>query len=210
MSYWLVTLPDVAQLAGANPNTTALIEARRAAAAQNGRPFQLAWTWTPLAGISPNLQKAVLMSEDAAFYQHHGFDWEGLLEAVTRNWETGKMHRGGSTITQQLAKNLYLSSEKNLLRKAQEALISWEIERRLSKKRILELYLNVAEWGHGIFGAEAAARQHFGKSAEDLSLDEAALLAALLPSPRRYDPLKLTPHLIKRQQEILKKMEKGG
>ena len=206
LGYWFVTLPDVVSLAKSNPNTTALIETRRAAAVEKGRSFRLQWTWVPLAHISPHLLRAVLVSEDASFYQHHGFDWEGLQEAFNRNWEKGKLQRGGSTLTQQLAKNLYLSPNKNLFRKAHEALLAWELERRLSKKRILELYLNLAEWGHGVFGAEAAARHHFGKSAEDLSPDEAALLAAILPSPRRYDPLRLTPYLSKRQAQILKWM----
>jgi monofunctional biosynthetic peptidoglycan transglycosylase len=208
LGYWFVTLPDVVSLAKSNPNTTAMIETRRAAAAEKGRSFKLQWTWVSLAHMSPNLQKAVLVSEDASFYQHHGFDWEGLQEAFNRNWEKGKLQRGGSTLTQQLAKNLYLSSEKNLLRKAHEALLARELERRLSKKRILELYLNVVEWGHGVYGAEAAARHHFGKSAADLSPGEAALLAAMLPSPRQHDPLKPTPYLTKRQQEILEWMRK--
>jgi len=209
LGYWFVTLPDVVSLAKSNPNTTALIETRRAAAVEKGRSFRLQWTWVPLAHISPHLLRAVLVSEDASFYQHHGFDWEGLQEAFNRNWEKGKLQRGGSTLTQQLAKNLYLSPNKNLFRKAHEALLAWELERRLSKKRILELYLNLAEWGHGVFGAEAAARHHFGKSAEDVSPDEAALLAAMLPSPRRYDPIRLTPYLTKRQKEILQLMGGG-
>lgn len=160
--------------------------------------------------MSPHLQKAVIVAEDASFYHHQGFDWEGLKEAVTRNVEKGRLRRGGSTITQQLAKNLYLTTEKNLFRKAHEAMLTWALERALTKKRILELYLNVAEWGQGVFGAEEAARYHIGRSAGDLSPDEAALLAAMLPSPRRYEQFRLTPHLIKRQQEILKKMGEGG
>jgi monofunctional biosynthetic peptidoglycan transglycosylase len=209
LGYWFVTLPDVVSLAKSNPNTTALIETRRAAAVEKGRSFRLQWTWVPLAHISPHLLRAVLVSEDASFYQHHGFDWDGLQEAFNRNWEKGKLQRGGSTLTQQLAKNLYLSPNKNLFRKAHEALLAWELEQALPKKRILELYLNVVEWGHGVYGAEAAARHHFGKSAEDLSPDEAALLAAMLPSPRRYDPLQLTPYLTKRQKEILQLMGGG-
>ena len=201
-----MTLPDVAGLARTNPSTTAFIESRKVDAAEKGRPFTLHWTWVPLARTSPYLRKAVLAAEDAAFYQHHGFDWDGMKDAFTRNWDQGQLRRGGSTITQQLAKNLYLSPEKNLFRKAREALLVWEIERTLPKKRILELYLNTAEWGHGVFGAEAAARHHFGKSAEDLSADEAALLAAMLPSPRQHDPLRLTPYLSKRQAQILKWM----
>lgn len=206
--YWYVAFPDVAALARTNPSTTAFIESRKAEAADKGRSFKLRWTWVPLKRISPHLQKAVIVSEDASFYRHHGFDWEGLRSALTRNWEKGKLQRGGSTLTQQLAKNLYLSTKKNLLRKAHEALLTWELERRLPKKRILELYLNTAEWGHGVYGAEEAARHHFGKSAEDLSPGEAALLAAMLPSPRRYDPIRLTPHLTRRQQDILYWMRK--
>ncbi|TSA02717.1 MAG: monofunctional biosynthetic peptidoglycan transglycosylase [Nitrospiraceae bacterium] len=207
--YWYVTLPDVAALARTNPSTTAFIESRKSEAAARGRSFRLQWTWVPLAHMSSHLTRAVLAAEDAAFYRHKGFDWDGLREAVMRNWEKGQLRRGGSTITQQLAKNLYLSPEKNLFRKGHEAMLAWELERTLSKKRILELYLNVAEWGHGVYGAEAAARHHFGKSAEDLSPDEAALLAAILPSPRRYDPIRLTPYLTKRQQEILQLMGGG-
>jgi len=208
--YWYATLPDVAGLARTNPSTTAFIESRYAEATEKGRAFTLRWTWAPLTRLSPHLHKAVLVAEDASFYQHHGFDWEGLKEALTRNVDTGELRRGGSTITQQLAKNLYLSPDKNLFRKGHEAMLAWELERRLSKKRILELYLNVAEWGHGVFGAEAAARHHFGKSAEALRPDEAALLAAMLPSPRRYDPIRFTPYLSKRQAQILKWMGEGG
>ena len=190
-------------LARTNPSTTAFIESRKAEAAGKGRSFALRWTWVPLTRISPHLKKAVLAAEDASFYRHHGFDWEGLREALTRNWEKGKLQRGGSTITQQLAKNLYLSPEKSLLRKAHEALLTWRLELALPKKRILELYLNVAEWGAGVFGAEAAARHHFGKSVAELTEEEAALLAAILPSPRRYDPIRLTPYLSRRQEDIL-------
>lgn len=200
----------MAALARTNPSTTAFIESRKAEAVGKGRALTLRWTWVPLARISPHLQKAVLAAEDAAFYRHKGFDWDGLKEALSRNLDKGELRRGGSTITQQLAKNLYLSTKKNLFRKAHEALLTWRLERALPKKRILELYLNVAEWGHGVFGAEAAARHHFGKSAGDLAPDEAALLAAMLPSPRRYDPIRLTPHLTKRQAQILKLMKAGG
>jgi len=163
----------------------------------------------PLGRISPNLQRAVIVSEDASFYRHRGFDWQSIRDAATRNWDGGELRRGGSTITQQLAKNLYLSPEKNFVRKIHEALITRALEDRLTKRRILELYLNVVEWGHGIYGAEAAARHHFGKSALDLSPAEAALLAGILPSPRRYDPLRVTPYLIKRQEQILRRMQDG-
>ena len=206
--YWLVTFPDVARLAKTNPRSTALMKTRMLQAREQGQPSRPEWIWVPLSQIAPALQRAVIVAEDASFYDHEGFDWEGLREAVVRNLGAGKLERGGSTITQQLAKNLYLSSEKKLLRKAREALITSALEQNLTKKRILEIYLNVVEWGRDVYGAEAAARHHFGKSANDLTIDEAALLASILPAPRRYDPLEITPYLIKRQQHILRRMRK--
>ena len=208
--YWLVTIPDVSVLAETNPSSTALMQTRAAEATARGKPETPQWVWVPLSRISPHLRRAVIVAEDAAFYSHEGFDWQGIRDAAVRNLEAGKLKRGGSTLTQQLAKNLYLSSEKRLLRKLNEALITRELERHLSKKRILELYLNVAEWGRGVYGAEAAARHHFGKSARDLSPEEAALLAAILPNPRPHDPLNVTPYLVKRRQWILRWMEHGS
>jgi monofunctional biosynthetic peptidoglycan transglycosylase len=207
--YWLATLPDIARLAKDNPKETALIEARRAQAREQGRTLRPQWIWIPMSRISPYLQRAVVATEDASFFQHEGFDWEGMKDAALYNIEAGEFKRGGSTITQQLAKNLYLSSERSLLRKAREALITRSLEHELTKTRILELYLNVAEWGNGIFGAEAAARHHFGKPAAGLTLEEAALLAAILPSPRRYDPIRVTRYLRNRQQHILHRIERG-
>jgi monofunctional biosynthetic peptidoglycan transglycosylase len=208
--YWWLTFPDVPGLARSNPTSTALIEARMTEALRQGRPAPIQWTWVPMARISPHLQKAVVVSEDAAFYQHRGFDWAGIQEATLHNIKAGQLHRGGSTITQQLAKNLYLSSDKTLLRKAHEALFALALERHLTKGRILELYLNVVEWGKGVYGAEAAAQHHFGKSARDLTPGEAALLAAMLPSPRTYDPLRMTKYLSVRQQQIIRWMQKSG
>lgn len=204
--WWWLTFPDIRALAKTNPATTALIEARKAEADREGKPSAPTLTWVPLARISPHLQKAVIVAEDASFFQHEGFDWGGIQEATIRNIKAGKLARGGSTITQQLAKNLYLSSEKNLLRKAHEALIARSLEAHLSKKRILEIYLNVAEWGRGVYGAEAAARHHFGKPAAKLTQEEAALLAAILPSPLRYDPIRLTPYLDDRRAQIMRWM----
>jgi monofunctional biosynthetic peptidoglycan transglycosylase len=186
------------------------MKARSQEAHERGRSLKPLWTWVPLARISPHLQRAVIVSEDASFYSHEGFDWEGIRDAALRNWKAGRLRRGGSTITQQLAKNLYLSSDKTLLRKANEALITYELERRLGKHRILELYLNVVEWGRGVYGAEAAAQHHFGKSALDITPEEAALLAAMLPSPRSYDPLRMTRYLAVRQQQILRWMAKSS
>lgn len=202
--YWWLTFPDVKGLATVNPATTALIDARLAEARAQNPDAEPNHVWVPLAEIAPALQHAVIVSEDASFYFHEGFDWEGIKEAMLHNVESGKLARGGSTLTQQLAKNLYLSSDKTLLRKANEALITYALERSLTKKRILELYLNVVEWGKGVYGAEAAARHHFGKHAGDLSPEEAALLAAVLPSPRTYDPLTVTRYLSVRQQQILR------
>ncbi|HET8580646.1 MAG TPA: monofunctional biosynthetic peptidoglycan transglycosylase, partial [Nitrospiraceae bacterium] len=181
---------------------------RLSQAREHGQSSRPQWIWVPLSQISPALQRAVIVAEDASFYSHDGFDWEGLREAAVRNLGAGKLERGGSTITQQLAKNLYLSSEKRLLRKAREALITRALEQYLTKKRILEIYLNVVEWGRDVYGAEAAARHHFGKTANDLTMDEAALLAAILPAPRRHDPLEITPYIVKRQQHILRWMRK--
>ena len=205
---WLLTLPDVALLAKTNPGPTALMEHRRALAQNQPHPVPRQWTWVSLSRMSRHLQHAAIAAEDASFFIHEGFDWEGIKDAAIHNLEAGELKRGGSTITQQLAKNLYLSAERSLLRKAREALITRSLEHHLTKERILELYLNVAEWGNGVYGAEAAARHHFGKSAQDLTAEEAAWLAAILPSPRRYDPLRKTAFLSKRQQRILKSMNR--
>jgi monofunctional biosynthetic peptidoglycan transglycosylase len=152
----------------------------------------------------------VVAAEDASFFTHEGFDWEGIKDAALYDLEKGELKRGGSTITQQLAKNLYLSSERSLFRKAREALITRALEQQLSKDRILELYLNVAEWGNGVYGAEAAARHHFKKPAKDLTMEEAAWLAAILPSPRRYDPLRMTTALTRRHERILRRMHQAS
>ena len=201
---WLATLPDVDVLARTNPTSTALMDHRQAQAKGKGRALPRQWMWVPLSRISPHLRHAVVAAEDASFFSHEGFDWEGIKEAAKYNLEAGELKRGGSTITQQLAKNLYLSSERSLFRKAREALITRSLEQHLTKTRILELYLNVAEWGQGVYGAEAAARHHFGKPSHDLTADEAAWLAAILPSPRRYDPLRKTTFLTRRHERILK------
>ena len=207
---WLLTMPDVSILRTTNPPVTALMEARQAQAEAQGHSAQRHWVWVPLSRIAPSLRQAVVGAEDAAFFTHEGFDWEGIKEAAKYNLEAGELKRGGSTITQQLAKNLYLSSERSLFRKAREALITRSLEQQLTKERILELYLNVAEWGQGVYGAEAAARHHFKKSAHDLTPDEAAWLAAILPSPRRYDPIRKTAALIRRHERILHRINRGA
>src|SRR5690349_1250721 len=203
---WLIMLPDVSKLRTANPTTTALIEARQSEADAAGTRLGRHWIWVPMSRMSPHLRRAVVAAEDASFFTHEGFDWEGMKDAALYDLEQGALKRGGSTITQQLAKNLYLSSERSILRKAQEALITRSLEQHLTKERILELYLNVAEWGTGVYGAEAAARHHFRKSASELTEDEAAWLAAILPSPRRYDPLRKTTSLVRRYERVLHRM----
>lgn len=204
---WLLEMPDISALRAKNPTVTALMETRQAQAKAQGHTVGRHWLWVPLSRISPYLRQAVVAAEDASFFTHEGFDWEGIKDAAFYNIEAGEFKRGGSTITQQLAKNLYLSSERSLLRKAREALITRAIENHLTKERILELYLNVAEWGQGVYGAEAAARHHFQKSARDLTADEAAWLAAILPSPRRYDPLRKTTALTRRHERILNQID---
>jgi len=207
--FWLLAMPNIPALRTTNPTMTALMETRQAQAkAQEGRTIERHWIWVPLARISPYLRQAVVAAEDASFFTHEGFDWEGIKDAALYNLEAGELKRGGSTITQQLAKNLYLSSERSLLRKAREMLITRSLEQHLTKERILELYLNIAEWGQGVYGAEAAARHHFKKSARHLTSDEAAWLAAILPSPRRYDPLRKTTALTRRHARILRQIDR--
>src|SRR5688572_1063725 len=146
---WL-SLPDVTALAAKNPTTTAFIELRRRQAAEAKKPFKLKQTWRPLDKISPLLRRAVLHSEDARFFEHEGVDWEAVRETAETNWKEKSLGRGGSTITQQVAKNLYLSPERSLIRKLRELFIAWRIEAALEKDRLLEIYLNIAEWGPGV------------------------------------------------------------
>ena len=207
---WLVTLPNVASLRSTNPTSTALIEAREAEAKARGSAIGRHWIWVPLSRISPHLRHAVVAAEDASFFAHEGFDWEGMKDAALYDLGKGELKRGGSTITQQLAKNLYLSAERSMFRKAHEAMIARSLEHQLSKERILELYLNVAEWGTGVYGAEAASRHHFKKPARDLTEDEAAWLAAILPAPRRYDPLRRTKALTSRYERVLHRMNQAA
>ena len=182
--YFYQTLPDVTVLKQRNPKSSALMELRAEEYRQKGIRIARQQIWVSYEAISEHLKKAILLSEDAAFFSHKGVDMNELKEALKKDWETGSFKRGGSTITMQLAKNLYLNPSKNPLRKVKEIVIARQLEQALSKKRIFEIYLNVVEWGRNIYGAEAAARHYFGKSAAGLDVLEAATLAALLPSPR--------------------------
>lgn len=205
-SYFYYSLPDVSELKRKNPKTTALMELRDEEYNQKNIRAARHQIWVPYGGVSEHLKKAVLISEDAAFFSHQGIDVDELKAALKKDWETRSFRRGGSTITMQLAKNLYLSPSKNPLRKAKEIVIAWLLEQNLSKRRIFEIYLNVVEFGRNIYGAEAAARFYFGKSAAGLDPLESATLAALLPSPRSSGERSL----LKRRNLILSRLASVG
>jgi monofunctional biosynthetic peptidoglycan transglycosylase len=170
-----------------NPSSTAFMEARLAEMREEDPKAKLRHRWVPYSRISGNLKRALIAAEDSKFLDHEGFDWEGIRYAYEKNLKKGRIVAGGSTISQQLAKNLFLSKSRNPLRKVQEAVITVMLEATMSKRRIFELYLNVIEWGDGVFGAEAAARHYFGTGAASLSPEQAARLAAMVPNPRYYD-----------------------
>ncbi|MDI6743070.1 MAG: monofunctional biosynthetic peptidoglycan transglycosylase [Smithella sp.] len=178
--------PDIAYLKKNRPEKTAFMKYREKDWEKKGIKKKVRNIWVPLSQISPYVTKAVIIAEDDKFWSHEGFDFEAMQKALKKDIKKKKFKAGGSTISQQLAKNLYLSPSRNPVRKIKEAIITWRMERNLSKRRIMELYLNVAEWGDGVYGIEAAARKHYGKSAASLSAREAAVLASVLPSPRRY------------------------
>ena len=207
-AYVYVTLPDVRALVTTNPAATAFMELRERDAAQAGKPVRHYQVWVPYPRISQNLKRAVLVAEDDAFWQHEGIDMEQLKISIKNDIEKGQAIRGGSTITQQLAKNLYLSPARDPVRKLRELIIARRLEAELSKARIFEIYLNVIEWGDGIWGAEAAARSYFGSSAASLSQEQAALLAGAIINPRVYSPAHPNARLLRRQRIILSRM--GG
>jgi monofunctional biosynthetic peptidoglycan transglycosylase len=200
------TLPDVRPLASHNPQDTAFIELRAAQAHARAETPKRVQYWVPYARISPHLKRAVLVAEDSAFWTHEGIDVEQLRESMELNLERMEFARGASTITQQLAKNLYLSPRKDPLRKFRELLLARDLEAALSKRRILELYLNVIEWGDGIYGAEAAARAYFGEPASALSAEQSALLAGAIINPRLFNPGAPNRRLLSRQRLILRRM----
>ncbi|GAB6268627.1 MAG: monofunctional biosynthetic peptidoglycan transglycosylase [Smithella sp.] len=178
--------PDVASLKKSCPQKTAFMKYREKVWQEKGVKRKITNIWAPLSRVSPYVMRAVIIAEDDKFWSHEGFDFEAMQKALEKDIKKKKFKAGGSTISQQLAKNLYLSPSKNPIRKLKEAILTWRLERNLSKRRIMELYLNVAEWGDGIYGIEAAARKHYGKSAAGLTAREAAVLAAVIPNPRRY------------------------
>lgn len=203
-------LIEVSHLRYENPTLTAMMKYRMEQREKQGKNIKIKQIWVPLNSISPYMIKAVLIAEDDKFFKHEGFDFEAIEKAIERNLKEGKLKYGGSTISQQVAKNLFLNPSKNPIRKIQEAIITIRLEKTLSKKRILEIYLNIAEWGEGIFGVEAASRHYFGKSAKYLTPWEAARLAAVLPNPLKYNPLGNQPYVEKRSKLIYMIMKKRG
>ena len=206
LAYAYLTLPDVRPLKSSNPTTTAFMELRDREARAKGQTPRRVQRWVSDAHIAPALKRAVLVAEDDAFWQHEGIDFEQLQESIETDWSRGRFVRGGSTITQQLAKNLYLSPSRNPLRKLRELIIARRLEAELKKTRILELYLNVIEWGDGVYGVESASHVYFQKSAAELGPSDAALLAGAIVNPRVLNPAHPTARLIRRQQLILKRM----
>jgi len=201
--------PDVGLLTRRNPPSTAFIDRYRADERAHGRDGRVAWTWVPYAAISPQLKRAVLVAEDIGFFRHRGFEPTELRNAVERALEAHEIPRGASTITQQLAKNLWLSPSRDPVRKIKEGILTWQLERQVSKRRLLELYLNVSEFGPGVYGAEAASRRYFGKPASDLGEDEAAQLAAALPNPRVWHPGATGPVYRRYVETIKRRMAKA-
>ena len=204
IQFWF--LVHVWYWAGNNPESTAFMRARLEILQQDNPKARLRQQWVPYQRISGHLKRAIVAAEDAKFVNHNGFDWDGIQKAYEKNLREGEIVAGGSTITQQLAKNLFFSGERAWWRKAQEAVVAVMIETVMSKRRILEIYLNVLEWGEGVFGAEAAARHHYGTTAAGLSPEQAARLASIVPSPRRYGPASDTAYLQRRTQILLTRM----
>ncbi|HXZ54883.1 MAG TPA: monofunctional biosynthetic peptidoglycan transglycosylase [Burkholderiales bacterium] len=189
-----------------NPTTTSVMDSRLDALREKDPAAALAHNWVPYQRISNELKRAIIVAEDARFTEHDGFDWEGIQRALEKNQRRGRIVAGGSTITQQLAKNLFLSGERTLLRKGQEAVLAAMLEATMSKRRIFEIYLNVVEWGENVFGAEAAARHYFGVGADGLDSEQAARLAAMLPRPRYYDRNRDSAYLTSYSDSILVQM----
>ena len=188
LAWEALTWPDVGALTRRPPATTAFIERWRATQREAGRSDRVDWRWVGYGAIAPSVKVAVLVAEDINFFSHRGFDSGEIRKALSQALEDRELPRGASSITQQLAKNLWLSPSRDPLRKTREAILTWQLERALSKRRLLEIYLNVVEFGPGVWGVESASRRYFGKAAADLGDDEAALLAASLPSPSTWHP----------------------
>ncbi len=206
--YQAVIFAQVVWYRSNDPKSTAFIDAERDRLAAQKSAIQVNQRWVPYSSISISVKQAVIAAEDSAFTSHDGVDWESIEKAALENLRSGKVRRGGSTITMQLAKNLFLSSDRSYIRKAQELVITVMLELVLDKKRILELYLNTAQWGNGVFGIEAAARHYFGISALEIDRMQAAWLASVLPAPKRFDRQRESEYLTERAFIILERMPK--
>jgi monofunctional biosynthetic peptidoglycan transglycosylase len=217
--FWLIVLPlllvlalqlyfflQIAWWVEHNPTSTSFMRQQLAELQKNDPNARLKFEWVDYERISNNLKRAIIASEDANFSGHEGIDWDALQKAYEKNTKRGKVVSGGSTITQQLAKNLFLSGERSYLRKGQEVVIAYMLEYWMDKERIFEIYLNVVEWGSGVFGAQAAARHYYGVPAASLSASQAARLAVMLPNPRYYDAHRQSPYLVRRTGLILRRM----
>ncbi len=209
IAFYLV-YPDISRLKRERPAKTAFMEYRERQWQKTGLHRSIRRTWVPLSGISPYAVKAVIIAEDDKFWSHEGFDFAAIQKAIEKDLQKRRFKAGGSTISQQLAKNLYLTPAKNPVRKLKEAILTWRLERNLSKRRIIEIYLNIAEWGDGIFGIEAASRHYFGKAAALLTAREAAALAVVLPSPLRYNPVGGGRFIESRTEAIYRIMVRRG
>jgi len=208
----ILVLPygDVKNLKAKNPGETAFMREDAEHAKNANHSFHKMQHWISLKSIPIEAVNAVIVSEDGTFWSHGGFDWFEFKESVERNFEEGRAVRGASTITQQLVKNLYLSSSKNPLRKLKEWILTWYMEQQLGKSRILEIYFNVIEWGDGVYGIEAASRYYFDKSASDLTREESARLAAIIPSPRKHRADVDSKYVLRRSKLILERMDARG
>lgn len=204
--FYLLAVADLVALRWVDPSTTMVQVQRRVEAWIGHRPYHKRYQFVPLADISPQLQRAVISAEDGRFYEHHGVDWKEVQQVIDQDMESGRLGRGASTITQQLVKNLFLTTHRSVIRKGVEFTLAPVMERVLSKQRILELYLNVIEWGPGVYGAEAAARSWYGIPAARINREQAARLAALIPSPLRRKPSRMNWY----SAEIIRRMSQRG
>ncbi|MEW6439528.1 MAG: monofunctional biosynthetic peptidoglycan transglycosylase [bacterium] len=208
-AWQVLAWPAVEEVATRNPKTTAFIEQYKKERMKTGRGPPLSWKWVPYGSISPSLKQAVLVGEDIRFFVHNGFDYGEIQNSLKETLQDGEPPRGASTITQQLAKNLWLSPSRNPVRKIKEAILTYQLEKHLRKRRILEIYLNVVEFGRGIYGAEAAALHYFGKHASALDTHESALLAASLPRPSSWNPQSRSTYYRKHVQRITRRMSRA-
>jgi monofunctional glycosyltransferase len=206
--YVVLSIPYLAifSLSSEDPQETALMRQRIREAASDDKTLKITQTWVPISRIPKYVLDAIVVAEDGTFYEHGGIDWFEVQESLEKNLEEGRAARGASTITQQLAKNLFLSTSKDPLRKLREVIITVLLEKTLEKRRILELYVNLIEWGPGVFGIEAASRTYFGKPASALTLEEGARLAAVIPSPLRHRPDADTRYVLRRKAIVLGRM----